>query len=86
MRTASYGAFMTEYGQRKTRKLRNSPLISSFLLVLSDPDCCPSICQQRSLWSLLEKCILTKSCSQNRTSIANSTKKNLVQIFIEWLL
>ena len=38
MRTASYGAFMTEYGQRKTRKLRNSPLISSFLLFLSDPE------------------------------------------------
>lgn len=38
MRTATYGAFMTEYGQRKTRKLRNSPLISSFLLFLSDPE------------------------------------------------
>ena len=37
MSTASYGAFVTEYGQRKTRKLRNSPLISSFLLFLSDP-------------------------------------------------
>ena len=34
----AYGAFMIEYGQRKTRKLRNSPLISSFLLFLSDPE------------------------------------------------
>ena len=43
-----------------------------FFLIL---DCSPSICQQRSLWSLLEKCIFTKTCSQNCTSSACNIKK-----------